>query len=254
MAVGLQQERVAWWEIAALALAAVIIAGASIYIFTRVSDNFFMASYFTAEALFDASPLGADLVIAAHAPLFSNAFYIVIGTAVVDGIAKSLIVGFVLAAFINFITSIDVRAKFGSIGKKNMKGHVIVCGYSMLAERLCRDLKDKNIRFVVIDKDPEKANTPRDLGYSTINGDFTDKKVLEEASIFTAKAVVFATESDFINLLGIVTARHTDPKAEIISRATEELVVTKMHRGGANFCLVPEQVAGIELGNRIAGD
>lgn len=260
-----QQEEVAGWVIAALVFTIAILLVASIAIFTSVSKNIFLASYFTAQALLDASGLGSDMGIALHAPPFSSAFYAVIGTAMVDGIAKSVIVGFVLAAFISFITSIDVRAKFGFIANnmkakfgfgtyKGKSNHVIVCGYSMLAERLCRDLESKKMPFVVIEKDPEKANTLRDLGYNTVNGDFTDRLALEEASVATAKAVVFATESDFINLLGIVTARHTDTKVEIISRAREESSITKMHRGGANVCLVPEEVAGTELGKKIVGD
>jgi voltage-gated potassium channel len=123
----------------------------------------------------------------------------------------------------------------------------------MLAEKLCRDLKERRMPFIVIEKDPEKASTLRDLGYIAVNGDFTDKEALEDASIHTARSIVFATESDFINLLGIVTARHMNPSVEIITRVREESAITKMHRGGANFCLVPEEVAGIEIGKRITG-
>jgi voltage-gated potassium channel len=239
--------------IAILVIATIMIGIASIIIFTGVSKNVLDASYFTAAALLDASSLGSDVGISAHVQPFTGAFYAVMGTAVVDGLAKSVIVGFVLAEFISFITNIDVRAKFGLIMKKSEKNHIIVCGYSMLAERLCRDLADKKRRFVVIEKDPERANAVRDMGYDAINGDPTDKQALEEASISTAKAVVFATESDFINLLGVVTARHMNNRVKIITRAMEGSTVTKMHRGGANFCIVPEAVAGTELGSRIAG-
>ncbi len=253
MPAGPQPEKVTSRMIVALLVVAAAILVASIIVITRVAHNAFVASYFTAESLLDASGFGADASIASQVAPFSNAFYIVMGTAVVDGVAKSVIVGFVLATFISFITSIDVRSKFGFIAMKSSKNHVIVCGYSMLAEKLCRDLKERRRPFVVIEKDPEKANTLRDLGYSVVNGDFTDKQVLEEASIAYAKSIVFATESDFINLLGIVTARHINQKVEIIARAREESAITKMHRGGANFCLVPEEVAGIELGKRITG-
>ena len=85
-----------------------------------------------------------------------------------------------------------------------------------------------------------------------VEGDFTDRKVLDSASISKAKAIVFTTESDFINLLGIVTAHHMEPELKIITRARSESSVRKMQRGGADLCLVPEVVAGIELGERIA--
>ncbi len=253
MAVGPQPEKVTGKLVAALLFAAAFILIVSIIIITRVAHNEYMAGYFTAEALLDASGFGADASIATQVTPFSNAFYLVMGTAMVDGIAKSVIVGFVLAAFISFITNIDVRSRLGFIATKNAKNHVIVCGYSMLAEKLCRDLKERYMPFVVIEKDPERASTLRDLGYNTVNGDFTDKQVLEDASIDTARAIVFATESDFINLLGIVTARHMNQKVEIITRVRDEAAITKMHRGGASFCLVPEEVAGMEIGRRITG-
>lgn len=133
-----------------------------------------------------------------------------------------------------------------------MRKHTIVCGYSMLAERLCRELKKNNERFVVVEKDAEKANVLRELGYTVLNGDFRSEAVLHLAGISNAKAVVFATESDYENLLGIVTARHTDPKTRIIARAREQSSVTKMQRAGAEYCLIPEIVAGLEMGENVA--
>lgn len=223
----------------------------SIAVLTAISHNFYAASYYTFAALLDASPFGSDAAIAAAAPLLSNSFDEVIFITVLDGIAKAVIIGFVIAAFINFLTSIDIRSRLSLLTVRGLRKHTIVCGYSMLAERLCRDLRKNKEPFVVIEKDPERANVLRELGYTVLNGDFRSEAELRIAGINNAKAVVFATESDYENLLGIVTARHTDPKIRIISRAREQTSVTKMQRAGAEYCLVPEVVAGLEMGENI---
>lgn len=236
----------------ALFVAAGISTILSIAILTVISHNFYAASYYTFAALLDASPFGSDAAIAAAAPVLSANFDEVVFITILDGVAKAVIIGFVIAAFINFLTSIDLRSRLSMITVRGFRRHTIICGYSMLAERLCKDLKKGRERFVVVEKDAEKANVLRELGYTVLNGDFRNEAVLHLAGIGNAKAIIFATESDYENLLGIVTARHTDPHIRIISRAREQSSVTKMQRAGAEYCLIPEIVAGLEMGENVA--
>lgn len=237
-----------------LIVVAVAFAMLSIFVIWLLTHNFYAASYYTMSALFDANGEGASSFIAAavSAASFGNAFYAFIVISLIDGLAKAVIVGFVIAAFVELLANVDLKSKIEGITVKRLKDHVIICGYSMLAERLCKELRKGNTHFLIIDNNPEKVNELRDLNYTAMEGDFTTKKVLENASLANAKAVVFATESDFINLLGIVTARHMSPAMKIITRARNESSVRKLQRGGANLCLVPEIVAGIELGETIA--
>ena len=182
---------------------------------------------------------------------YAGAYYTVMAISFLDGLAKAVIVGFLIAAFINLLSNIDIKSTLGIMTAKRLKDHVIVCGYSMLAERLCKDMARDNLRFVIIDNDPAKVGTLRDLKFNVIDGDFTRRPILESASLKNARAIIFATESDFVNLLGIVTAHHMYPEVKIIARAKQVANVTKMQRGGAELCLVPEVVAGLELGEHI---
>ncbi len=218
-----------------------------------ISHNIYAASYYSISALFDANNEGASTFIAGVLSGQSGyLFYSLFAVSVIDGLAKAVIIGFLIAAFINLLSGIDLKSKLEFITAKHMKNHVIICGYSMLAERLCNDLKKNGLHLVIIEKDAEKVNLLRDLNFNVVEGDFTERKTLDNASIRKSKAIIFATESDFVNLLGIVTARHMDPSVKIISRARSETSVRKMQRGGASLCLVPEVVAGIELGESIA--
>ncbi len=227
----------------------------SVIIIALVSHNFYAAGYYTISSLFDANGESASNLIGAmlNANVGTGAFYTFITISIIDGLAKAVIIGFLIAAFINLLSGIDIKSKLDIITAKRQKGHVIVCGYSMLAERLCNDMQKEGMKFVIIDNDPVKVNTLRDLKFNVIDGDFTKKSILDIASLKNAKAIVFATESDFVNLLGIVTAHHMHPDVKIITRARHATNVTKMQRGGAELCLVPEAIAGLELGKHILG-
>lgn len=235
-----------------LIIAAVLLTLSSILVIWILSHNIYAASYYSISALFDANNEGAPLFISSF--ISANqpySFYGFIAVSLVDGFAKVIIIGFLIAAFINLLSNIDLKSKIETITAKHFKDHVIICGYSMLAERLCSDLRKSGVHFVIVDKDPEKVNLLRDLRMNVIEGDFTEENTLRNAAISKAKSIVFATESDFINLLGIVTAHHIDPKANIIARSRGETSVRKMQRGGAALCVVPEVVAGVELGEKI---
>lgn len=235
----------------ALFFASALITVFSIEVIAGITHNFYAASYYALEALFDTNAYNSGAVIASAIPPFSSGFYVLFTVSVLDGISKAVIIGFVLATLIKFIMSIDLTSRINLSATKRLKGHVIVCGYSMLAERLCSELKRRGVQFVVIDKNREKVELLEELGYKVIQGDFTDERVLSEAVLARSRAIVFATESDFSNLLGVVTAKHARNDAKIITRASEEVNMGKMKRGGARLCLVPEIVAGQELGDSV---
>jgi voltage-gated potassium channel len=234
-----------------LFIAAALITIFSIAAIAGITHNFYAASYYTLEALFDTNAFNSSSVIALAITPFSGAFYILFTVSVLDGVAKAVIIGFVLATLIKYLINIDLTSRISLSATKRLKGHVIICGYSMLAERLCNELKRRGMQFVVIDSSHEKVGLLEELGYRAIQGDFTDERVLNEAVLARSKAIVFATESDFSNLLGVVTAKHVRNDAMIITRASEEVNIGKMKRGGAKLCLVPEVVAGQELGDSV---
>ena len=232
-----------------MVIAAAFFTILSIEVINSITHNFFASSYYTFAALFDTNPSTSGATIAADIPPFSSGFYALLAISALDGVVKAVIIGFVLATFIRSVMSIDLSSRINAAAASRMKGHVIICGYSMLAERLCKELKKDGVRFIVIDKNPEIVELLGELGYRVVNGDFTDAHVLNAAMLRASKAIVFATESDFNNLLGVVTAKHAYPNAKIITRASDEINISKMKRGGAQVCLVPEVVAGQELGD-----
>lgn len=231
----------------------IIVVSASIYVLYSASHNLYGSTYYTLSSITGLNEEGYSSAVLA--PLAPNgyALYSVIAMLVIDGIVKYMIIGFGVAIALELITGVDIGSALLGIAKAQLNDHVIICGYSNLAEQLCETLKLKGERFVIIDKDAVKIEQIRERGYLPIEGDFTESDDLMKANIKKAKAAVFCGDSDFTNLLGIVTARNISKQLSIICRAKSENSVSKMHRAGAELCIVPELVAGLEIGTKLSG-
>jgi voltage-gated potassium channel len=234
-----------------LAIIMLAFAFASTYIISDITHQSLASGYYTVEALFDAVGIDANVLFGSSVPLFSNSFYEIFAVSVVDGIAKILVVGFAVAAIVNMISTADIRSRVLGASVRHMKGHVIMCGYSTLAEHLIPELKGNRLQFVVVEKERMKVDMLREEGTPVLHDDFTKDDALERASVRTAKAVLFLTGSDYMNLLGAVTARHLSPKVMIITRASDLNTITKIRRAGADITVIPETLAGLEIGNAI---
>jgi voltage-gated potassium channel len=240
------------WLVAATVFFAVV----SLYSIFYISHDAYLAGYYTMSTLLDSSGVNlnqlTNLTTQANATRAAFDSNVVIGISILDGITKIAIIGFVIAAFIDFITKVDIRARMMLFRRKRLaKNHIIICGYSTLAEKLCAEFASKGVNFLLVERDPLKTDTLIDVGYPVVNGDFTDAETLTEASIRNARAVVFASKDDFANLLGVITARYLNHDVSIIARSRDEANVSKMHKAGAGLCVIPEALAGLDIGSSI---
>ncbi len=247
----IERRSVAGKTLVALTFTAVLFGVVTLLIVYHISHNFYTSAYYTISSLFDAIGINVAPTLYAMTPPFSSSFDEIILISIIDGIGKIVAVGIALAAIIEILTGTELLSRVSLLAAKRLKDHVIVCGYSRVAERLCTDLKEKKIKFLIIDKDPAVVEMLRDRGDIVISGDFANSEVLKSAQVDKARAVVFAAKNDLLNLLGIVTARHLNKKVRILSRVATEDLMVKMQRAGAELCVVPEILAGIELGSYI---
>lgn len=236
-----------------LGIAMLAFTFASTYLISGITNQPTASGYYTVEALFDAVGVDSSAILSSSVPLFSSSFYEIFAISVMDGIVKILVVGFAVAAIVNMISMADLRSKVLDVSVRHMKGHVVLCGYSQLTEKLIQELKSNKLRFVIVEKERTKVDMLREEGIPVLHDDFTKDEALERVSAGTAKAVIFLTSSDYTNLLGAVTARHISAKVMIITRANDINSITKIHRAGADITVIPETLAGLEIGNAIGG-
>lgn len=246
-----ERKSIAGRTLVGLAVVAIIFALVTVSVVYKITHNLYISGYYTISSLFDAIGINVGPALEALAPPFSSNFDELIAISIIDGIGKIIAVGLALAAIVEILTSANILTRVNVFAARRLRGHVIVCGYSRISERLCNELAEKKMKFVVLDNDQTVVDTLGARNYIAIRGDYTSEEALNNADIKNARAVVFAAQNDVVNLLGIVTARHLNPKIKILARVTEEDLMTKMQRAGAELCVVPEILAGIELGGYI---
>lgn len=131
--------------------------------------------------------------------------------------------------------------------EEELKGHVIVCGYGLVGEKIVEIFQQYSIPFVVIEIDKAKAEYLKEKGIPVIWGDATSSKTLKEAGIAKAKAIAIATDDDAKNLFTVITAKSLNNKLIIATRANTEAAVNKLKEAGADLVATPNKSASEEL-------
>ncbi|MCL5423999.1 MAG: NAD-binding protein [Candidatus Marsarchaeota archaeon] len=235
-------------RIASIVILSFVFVISSDLIMGYILGNIYNSSYFTFSLLFDA--VGYDAALPYIAP-FSSLFYPFFGMLILDGIVKIIVIGFLIASVIELLSSIDFKRQFNLFAAHRRASHIIVCGYSNFTDRLIKDLSAKKKKFTIIEKNQANADMLKSLGHIVVEGDFKNELYLNDASIQSASGVVFGSDNDFDNIVGVITVKKIAPKVRTIIRINEESSVTKMLRAGADLCIIPEILVGIDLGNNI---
>lgn len=231
----------------------ILIALFSVWVIYSASHNLQGSVYYTIASLIDVNSEGYAAAIMAGIAPFTIPFYELILVELVDGIAKVVLIGFIVAVVINALTNIDINSKINWLRSGRLNKHVVLCGFSGLGEQIVDQLSAKKRPFLVIDKSQTKLEELNERGHTALDGDFTNIETLRKAGVEKASAVIFCAETDITNLMGILAARKLNKEITVISRARDAFTVAKMQRAGADLCIIPELLAGLELGNKLVG-
>ena len=132
---------------------------------------------------------------------------------------------------------------------KELKNHYIVCGYGRMGRIICRELKEKDIKFVVIEKRPDTFGTGEET--LVLKGDATKDENLKEAGIEKAKGLISVLPTDAENLFVVLSARELNPKLFIVARAGEEGSEQKLLRAGADRVVSPYHIGGLRIAHTV---
>lgn len=225
----------------------------SIFILWLITGNAYTDVYYALEVFFEAPNSNGTFDLAALAATLGIwRFAAITLVVIIDNLGRIVVISFLLAAVLDMLTYTNLENKINLFRTRRMKGHVIVCGYNSISEELMAKMKEKRIRFVAIDDSAGNIQLLNGRGVLTIEGKFTDDAILKDANIATAKTIVFTSQGDFGNLIGTIEAKKLNKGIKVLSRATMEETRNKMYRVGVDMCVLPEYLAGIELGERIA--
>ena len=155
------------------------------------------------------------------------------------------ILGIIAGKFAEILTDIQVFRRYKMLKNiKEMKNHIIVCGYGRMGRIVGESLIHSSQPFVVIDRDEKVIEELMQDHIPAIQGDATLDEFLEKANVKDARACVCTLETDADNLFVTFSVREKNKTALIIARCKESANTIKLQKAGANRVINPYEVSG----------
>ncbi len=126
---------------------------------------------------------------------------------------------------------------------KDLKDHVIICGFGRIGQTVSRFLKQESIDFVAIDIDPLRTRKAREAGENILFGSSRQTELLNAAHLLEAKLVVIAFGEDKQSLEVIQKVRSLSKNVPILVRTRNDDQLDLLQSAGANQ-VVPESLEG----------
>ncbi len=135
--------------------------------------------------------------------------------------------------------------------RHNVHNHVVICGYGATGQSAARELINRGTApsdLVAVDSDLSAIQQALDQGLVAIVGDASQRAVLEQASIATARAAVVAPNRDDTAVLITLTAREMNPDLHIVAGGREQENLHLLRQGGADEVVDATSAVGRMLG------
>lgn len=150
---------------------------------------------------------------------------------------------------VSFNMEYELRKRRSSNMIKNMKDHVIVCGFGQVGSSAAAALQENGKQIVVIDVNPERVNFAHERGLAVIEGDATQDETLSKAGVERSQSIIVSMGDDSLNLFIVLSARSINPDLYIIARANQAANAEKLRRAGANRVVSPYEIGGQHMAN-----
>jgi voltage-gated potassium channel len=162
---------------------------------------------------------------------------------IIGGVSGAL---FVLSALVEYALAgrLGVARRRRQMKAKiaKLKDHIILCGYGRVGEDIARTFSEEGVPFVIIDSRPDNITLAEEQGYLSLLGDATSDKMLLDAGIERARALVAAIGSDADNTYIVLSARGLRPDLFIEARASDKEAEAKLKRAGADRIVSPNNI------------
>jgi voltage-gated potassium channel len=138
--------------------------------------------------------------------------------------------------------------------QKQLKDHVVICGYGHSGRTAAGELVRRGTQpdqIVVVDQDEHLLQEAAVEGHIGLKGDATMERVLRDAGVDRAAAVILCTGRDDTNALTVLTVRQLNPVARVIASAREEENAPLLRQAGADTTVSPSQISGYLLADSV---
>ena len=111
---------------------------------------------------------------------------------------------------------------------------VLILGGGRVGCAAAETLRERKIPYTIIEKNKKLTCSDEE---NQIQGDAADINVLIEAGIKKSRSIIITTHNDAMNIYLTFYCRQLRPDVQVISRATADRNVSKLHRAGADVVL-----------------
>ncbi len=164
----------------------------------------------------------AVLALAASSHLLSNEIHqIMLSSIIISLIFTSIALKYVRQfSDIFFIKKSELLEE--PIVSAEISNHIIVCGYSLLGQKIVKKLKQDNITYVAIEHDRNHIKRGQDIGDIVFFGNAASKTMLNSVWIKNAIAVIIAIDNDEKVRLITEAIKSIDTNIEVIVKISHQ--------------------------------
>jgi voltage-gated potassium channel len=128
-----------------------------------------------------------------------------------------------------------------------LQDHVVICGYGRMGRVVAEEMAGAGLPMVAIERDPAREAELREADALYVIGSALEDRVLEQAGVRSARAIVVATASDADNVYITLSARTMNPGIRILARGESEAGLQHLRMAGADVVVSAYQWAGVRL-------
>ena len=156
---------------------------------------------------------------------------------------------------VGLLAAMLVEGRFGKLVEERrmrkqietIRGHFVICGYGQVGAALTAELRRQGARFVVIERDPERAEAAREDGCLVVEGDATDDAVLAEAQVARARGLATVISDDAENLYITVSSRAIHPTMPIVARGSTRRGERYLAQSGATNVVLLDDLGATRM-------
>jgi voltage-gated potassium channel len=125
---------------------------------------------------------------------------------------------------------------------ERLENHVIICGYGRIGVQLAKALTDARTPFLILERNPAKAEDSKAHGFLTLIGEATHEDTLRQAGIARARVLATVLPDDAANVFITLSARNLNPSIQIIARGEAPTTENKLFHAGADKVVLPTHI------------
>jgi len=141
--------------------------------------------------------------------------------------------------------------KVSNLDARNLRDHVIICGFGLNGQNLARVLKETGIRYVILELNPETCRRAAQSGEPLVFGDASSEVILKKTGIEKSKVLVVAISDPAATRRTVSIARKLNPELFIVVRTRYATEIDELYSLGANEVIPEEFETSIEIFVRV---